>query len=76
MTLNSTFDPLKQTISGYAAGTYGLLEKLGMEMVAVSFFFIARKFVKYEKQRGIEQIKVHWSVAGYRRDRVLAARYF
>ena len=46
-TLNRTFDPLKQTISGYAAGSNGWLEKLGMEMVALSFFFIAVNFNRF-----------------------------
>lgn len=57
MTLNSTFDPLKQTISGYAAGTYGLLEKLGMEMVAVSFFFIAANLLNTKNKEGLNRLR-------------------
>jgi hypothetical protein len=57
MTLNSAFDPLKQTISGYAAGSYGLLEKLGMEMVAVSFFFIAANLLNTKNKEGLNRLR-------------------
>ena len=37
MTLNRTFDPLKQTISGYAAGSNGWLEKMGWKWLPFPF---------------------------------------
>ena len=39
--LNHKANPLKQTISDFAIGPYGYLEKIGMIMVAISFLFIA-----------------------------------
>ena len=39
--LNHKANSLKQTISDFAIGPYGYLEKIGMIMVAVSFLFIA-----------------------------------
>ena len=39
--LNHNANPLKQTISDFAIGPYGYLEKIGMVMVAISFLFIA-----------------------------------
>jgi hypothetical protein len=57
MTLNRTFDPLKQTISGYAAGSNGWLEKMGMEMVAVSFFFIAANLLNTKNKEGLNRLR-------------------
>jgi hypothetical protein len=57
MTLNRTFDPLKQTISGYAAGSYGWLEKLGMEIVAISFFFIAINLLNAKNKEGLNRLR-------------------
>jgi hypothetical protein len=56
-TLNRTFDPLKQTISGYAAGSNGWLEKLGMEMVALSFFFIAVNLLNTKNKEGLNRLR-------------------
>jgi hypothetical protein len=39
--LNRNANPFKQTISDFAIGPYGWLEKIGMVMVAISFLFIA-----------------------------------
>jgi hypothetical protein len=57
MTLNRTFDPLKQTISGYAAGSYGWVEKLGMEIVAISFFFIAINLLNAKNKEGLNRLR-------------------
>jgi cation transport ATPase len=48
--LNHNADPLRQTISGYALGPYGWLEKIGMVLVAISFFFIAANLLKVKNQ--------------------------
>jgi len=48
--LNRNADPLSQTISGYALGPYGWLEKIGMILVAISFFFIAVNLLKVKNQ--------------------------
>jgi hypothetical protein len=55
--LNRIFNPLKQTISGYAAGSNGWLEKLGMEMVAVSFFFIAANLLNTKNKEGLNRLR-------------------
>ena len=39
--LNRNIDPIKQSISGFAAGPYGWIEKIGMLTVAISFLFIS-----------------------------------
>jgi len=50
ITLNRNADPLRQTISGYALSPYGWLEKIGMVLVAISFFFIAANLLKVKNQ--------------------------
>jgi hypothetical protein len=56
--LNRIFNPLKQTISGYAAGSYGWLEKMGMVMVAVSFFFIAINLLNTKNKEGLNRLRL------------------
>jgi hypothetical protein len=56
--LNRATDPLKQTISGYAAGTYGWLEKLGMVMVAFSFFLIALNLLNTKNKEGLNRLRM------------------
>ena len=56
--LNRATDPLKQTISGYAAGTYGWLEKLGMVMVAFSFFLIALNLLNTKNKEGLNRLRL------------------
>jgi hypothetical protein len=55
--LNRNADPLSQTISGYALGPYGWLEKIGMILVAISFFFIAVNLLKVKNQDGSAWLK-------------------
>jgi hypothetical protein len=50
ITLNRNADPLRQTIRGYALSPYGWLEKIGMVLVAISFFFIAANLLKVKNQ--------------------------
>jgi Protein of unknown function (DUF998) len=56
--LNRAVDPLKQTISGYAAGSYGWLEKLGMVTVAFSFLFIAMNLLNTENKEGLNRLRL------------------
>ena len=49
--LNNKTDPIAQTISGYAIGPYGWLEKIGMAMVATSFFLIGLNLIKVQYKR-------------------------
>jgi hypothetical protein len=48
--LNHTFSPLKQTISGFAAGPDGWLERIGIAVVALSFFLIALNVLTTQKK--------------------------
>ena len=48
--LNHTFSPLKQTISGFAAGPGGWLERIGMAVIALSFFLIALNVLTMSKK--------------------------
>ena len=41
ISLNRSSNPLEQSISGYAAGPYGWLEKTGIVMIGFTFLFIA-----------------------------------
>lgn len=56
--LNRKFNPLKQTISGYAAGPYGWLEKIGMMMVAFAFFFIAINLLNTSNKEGLNRLRL------------------
>ena len=56
--LNRTVDPLKQTISGYAAGPYGWLEKMGMIIVAFSFFLIALNLLNTNNKEGLNRLRL------------------
>jgi Protein of unknown function (DUF998) len=56
--LNRTVDPLKQTISGYAAGPNGWLEKLGMIIVAFSFFLIALNLLNTNNKDGMNRLRL------------------
>ena len=49
--LNRSFSPLKQTISSFATGPYGWLEKVGMVVVAISFLFIAANLLSVKNQK-------------------------
>ena len=57
ITLNRSVNPLKQTISGFAIGPYGWLEKLGMVMVAISFLFIAINLLRLKNQKDLRLVK-------------------
>jgi hypothetical protein len=57
VTLNHNFSPLKQTISGFATGSYGWLEKLGMIMVALSFLFIAINLLMVKNQKELRLLR-------------------
>jgi hypothetical membrane protein len=48
--LNNKVSPLKKTISGFAIGPYGWLEKLGMVMIAISFLLIAINLLSVKKK--------------------------
>jgi Protein of unknown function (DUF998) len=56
--LNRTFNPLKQTISGYAAGPYGWLEKTGIIIVAFSFFVIALNLLNTNSKEGLNRLRL------------------
>jgi len=47
--LNNNVNPIKQTISGFALGPYGWLEKIGMISVAISFLLIASALLEMKK---------------------------
>jgi hypothetical protein len=49
--LNRNFSPLKQTISRFAIGPFGWLEKVGMVMVAIAFFAIAINLLKVKNKK-------------------------
>ena len=51
--LNRNFSPLKQTISRFAIGPFGWLEKVGMVMVAIAFFAIAINLLKVKNKNGL-----------------------
>ena len=55
--LNRNFSPLKQTISRFAIGPYGWLEKLGMVMVAISFLFIAINLLRVKNQKDLRLLR-------------------
>jgi len=49
--LNHSISPFKQTISGFAAGPYGWLEKAGMVIIALSFFLMAVNVLAAKKNK-------------------------
>ncbi len=56
--LNHTINPLKHTISGYAIGPYGWLEKLGMVTVAISFLLIALNLLTVKNQKDLNRLRL------------------
>ncbi len=74
--LNHNADPLRQTISGYALGPYGWLEKMGMVLVAISFFFIAANMFKSKKPGRFGLAEVSRGAAGRCRDWIYYAQHF
>jgi hypothetical protein len=58
ISLNRSADPLEQSISGYAAGPYGWLEKLGMVLIAVSFFAIAENALVTNNNKELQGLKL------------------
>ena len=57
ITLNLNVNPLKQTLSRFAIGPYGWLEKLGMVMVAISFLFIAINLLRVKKPKDLRLLR-------------------
>jgi hypothetical protein len=55
--LNRNANPLKQTISDFAIGPYGWLEKIGMVMVAISFLFIAISLLTVKNYKELHMFK-------------------
>jgi hypothetical protein len=55
--INHTVNPLQQTISGYAVGPYGWLEKMGMVLVAVCFALIATNIFRLKSTKELRQVR-------------------
>ena len=55
--LNRTKNPLKQTISDFAIGSYGWVEKIGMVIIALSFLFIAVNLLMVKNNRELRIFK-------------------
>jgi hypothetical protein len=56
--LNRNANPLEQSISGYAAGPYGWLEKLGMVLIAVSFFAITVNALVAKNKKELHRLRL------------------
>jgi hypothetical protein len=57
ITLNHNVSPFSQTISGYAVGPYGWLERLGMVLIAVSFLAIAANLLMVKNTGRLSRLK-------------------
>ncbi len=56
--LNRTVSPFKQTISGFATGPDGWLERVGMAIIALSFFLMALNLLTSKKKNQARIIKI------------------
>ena len=55
--LNHKFDAIEQTISGFAAGPYGWLEKIGMMMVAITFLLMGLALWNVSENNNVHILK-------------------
>ena len=58
VSLNRNVNPVKQTISEFAIGPYGWMEKIGMVMVAISFLFIAISLLMVRNKKELHILKL------------------
>ena len=56
--LNHGINPIKQSISGFEAGPYGWLEKIGMITVAMTFLFISLNLLAIKERQGSRELKL------------------
>jgi Protein of unknown function (DUF998) len=55
--LNHRFDLVEQTISGFAVGPYGWLEKIGIMMIAVCFLLMGLVLLNVNKAKNLQLLK-------------------
>jgi hypothetical protein len=58
ITLNPGISPLQESISRFATGPYGWLEKTGMFLVAVTFFLIAFSLLRVKSGKSPRSLKL------------------
>ena len=56
--LNRNFSPVQESVSKFAIQPYGWLEKLGMGLIAITFFLIAVNLLALKNEKGLRRLRL------------------